>query len=130
MSLFREIVSDVTPITDDLMGETIQVVPMRSSEYTANPDPARPPFELVGQLTSRPVDERSIGGDKTAMWTSRLAVGQTAFAVDPGAYPAALTVKTGDQMHATEAHREGMIYQVSEIDRGQKARLVFVLNTV
>lgn len=135
MARFHELVRKMTGTIDSAMGDTLRVVPMRAgSQYQAGgPDPVRQPFELTGRLASLGSPNSvlpNLAGNEQQGWSARMAFGKTVFRVDPSRFPSAATVRKGDVMETIDADRIGVRYQVAEIDRGQRARIIFELNAV
>jgi len=131
MSQFSDLISEAMVVIDEHLGERVRVVPMKSSQYSGGiADPDRDPFELVGQLGGPTASDINLAGNRNNTWDARVGIGETMFAVDPVRFPASLTAQKGDRAEVIDAHRVGVTYQIVRVDRGQKSRLIFDLNTI
>jgi hypothetical protein len=108
--------------------ESVTATPMLAATQYGSPvpDPGRAAFDMVGVLRV-PGADGSSGFDRPAQERDRVRVpvGVPTFRVDPDRYPAALTLKAGDVLTATD--RGGDRYRITAIDPRMIARRVFKL---
>lgn len=114
---------------DQEFADHLAIRPMMdaASQYrSAQADPARPPFDIVGILQTNPSAIDLAGVGKTD-WGTHVPSGKTVLLVDATAYPDVLTLRPKDRMTAPE--RIGSPdYEIELIDPTSRPR-VFILLT-
>ncbi|MEI2386038.1 hypothetical protein [Breoghania sp. JC706] len=114
-------------VVDAELGETVRVEPMRRGQYNTVPDPDRPAFDIDEAHLRVSGGQDDLGGVGSRSWSTLVAGGEAELHVDPDAYPAALTLRKGDQVVATD--RLGAPrFEVARVDPDQRNRLVLQMS--
>lgn len=113
------------------MAETVRIEPRRApSQYSgAVTDPDRPTFELVAVLRHAYGENQSIAGRQDKSWSTEIGDTVPTLYLDYAKLPPAAVFSPGDRVVAIE--RPGQpTYEIIRQDRGQVARLVYILGVV
>lgn len=123
MSARAERLARARGIVDRRHGEKIFVTPMaRPGEYGgASVDPAREPFDVVGQLLVAAGSQTGFSDNAHL----QIPAGRAELYVDPDAWPKARDMKTGDRLRGED--HPGSLFEVDRLDRRQLGRLVYRL---
>lgn len=119
--------AQVRGAVDRELGETLVISRYAQNQYAGpSPDPNTPVITVIGVLEIGEGRDMNLAGGQQTSWMARIPAGEAEAHVDPQAFPAMSTVKTGDRIKATDRPGEPG-FEISRIDRNRRNRVTLIL---